>query len=147
MGLEDKEKLLIDASLETFVKYNEIYSTKGNALGRKQLRTAILDKDNNFKYFTNGGEKMLREKLGAKKSRMVAKIAGGAKMFAISSTSRLSGLNVGDNNIESARLNFKELGIDIIAEDVGLNYGRTIEFYAEDGRLVIKSVGKEIKVI
>lgn len=63
MGLEDKEKLLIDASLETFVKYNEIYSTKGNALGRKQLRTAILDKDNNFKYFTNGGEKMLREKL------------------------------------------------------------------------------------
>lgn len=87
------------------------------------------------------------EKLGAKKSRMVAKIAGGAKMFAISSTSRLSGLNVGDNNIESARLNFKELGIEIIAEDVGLNYGRTIEFYAEDGRLVIKSVGKEIKVI
>lgn len=63
MGLEDKEKLLIVASLETFVKYNEIYSTKGNALGRKQLRTAILDKDNNFKYFTNGGEKMLREKL------------------------------------------------------------------------------------
>lgn len=63
MGLEDKEKLLIDASLETFVKYNEVYSTKGNALGRKQLRTAILDKDNNFKYFTNGGEKMLREKL------------------------------------------------------------------------------------
>lgn len=63
VGLEDKEKLLIDASLETFVKYNEIYSTKGNALGRKQLRTAILDKDNNFKYFTNGGEKMLREKL------------------------------------------------------------------------------------
>lgn len=54
---------------------------------------------------------------------------------------------MGDNNIESARLNFKELGIDIIAEDVGLNYGRTIEFYAEDGRLVIKSVGKEIKVI
>ena len=63
MGLEDKEKLLIDDSLETFVKYNEIYSTKGNAFGRKQLRTAILDKDNNFKYFTNGGEKMLREKL------------------------------------------------------------------------------------
>ena len=63
MGLDDKEKLLIDASIETFIKYNEIYSTKGNALGRKQLRTAILDKDNNFKYFTNGGEKMLREKL------------------------------------------------------------------------------------
>ena len=40
-----------------------------------------------------------------------------------------------------------ELGISIIAEDTGLNYGRTIEFYAEDGSLVIKSVGKEKKVI
>ena len=27
-----------------FLKYNEIYSAKGTALGRKQLRTAILDK-------------------------------------------------------------------------------------------------------
>ena len=45
------------------MKYNEIYSAKGTALGRKQLRTAILDKDKNFSYFTNAGEKKLREKL------------------------------------------------------------------------------------
>ena len=87
------------------------------------------------------------EQLGAKRSRMVAKIAGGAKMFAISSSSALACLNVGDNNIETAKRVFGQLGISIIAEDTGLNYGRTIEFYAEDGSLVVKSVGKEKKVI
>ena len=56
-------------------------------------------------------------------------------------------MNVGENNIEAARLNLSENGIAIIAEDVGLNYGRTIEFYAEDGSLMIKAVGKDIKVI
>ena len=40
----------------------------------------------------------------------------------------------------------KTLGISIIAEDTGLNYGRTIEFSAETGELLVKSVGKENKV-
>ncbi len=88
----------------------------------------------------------LMEQLGAKKSRMVAKIAGGARMFNMSAAT-LPNMNVGDNNIESARKVLKEFGIRIIAEDVGLNYGRTIEFYAEDGSLKIKSVGKEPKTI
>ena len=89
----------------------------------------------------------LLEEMGAKRSRMVAKIAGGAKMFAVSSGANLPGLNVGESNIEAAKVNLKALGIRLIAEDVGLNYGRTIEFYAEDGRLLIKSVGKEPKTI
>lgn len=87
------------------------------------------------------------EEAGARKSRIVAKIAGGARMFAVSASVNLPGLNVGENNIEAARLNLSENGIAIIAEDVGLNYGRTIEFYAEDGSLTIKAVGKDIKVI
>ena len=33
----------------------------------------------------------------------------------------------------------------IVAEDTGLNYGRTIEFYSEDGSLLIKTVGKPQK--
>lgn len=87
------------------------------------------------------------EALGAVRSRMVAKIAGGARMFALSSGVNLPSLNVGDNNIEAAKNNFNKLGIKIIADDTGLNYGRTIEFYAEDGSLKIKAVGKEPKII
>lgn len=111
--------------------------------------TRIKNNENIAKFGDTGIVETIKrmEKLGANRSRMVAKIAGGAKMFAISSSSTLSSLNVGDNNTETAKRVFKELGIRIIAEDTGLNYGRTIEFYADDGRLVIKSVGKDIKVV
>ena len=52
-----------------------------------------------------------------------------------------------EKNAESAKVNLKKLGIRIVAEDTGLNYGRTIEFYSEDGSLLIKAVGKEQKRI
>ena len=110
--------------------------------------TRIKNNQNIAKFGDTGIAETIRlmEELGAKKSRMVAKIAGGARMFATNAAS-LPNMNVGDNNIEAAKKAFKEFGISIIAEDVGLNYGRTIEFFAEDGRLKIKSVGKEPKFI
>lgn len=111
--------------------------------------TRINNNQNIAKFGDTGILETVRrmEAIGASRLRMVAKIAGGAKMFAISASSALSSLNVGDNNIAAAKKVFSELGIKIIAEDTGLNYGRTIEFYAEDGKLLIKSVGKEKKYI
>ena len=41
----------------------------------------------------------------------------------------------------------KKLGIPLVAEDVGKNYGRTVIIRSEDGAFVIKSVGKPIKEI
>ncbi len=82
---------------------------------------------------------------GANKRRLVAKIAGGAKMF---ETSGLSGIgNVGDRNAEEAKIVLKELGIPLIAEETGLNYGRTVELHCDTGEFYIKAVGKEIKII
>lgn len=111
--------------------------------------TKIAKNENIAKFGDTGIKEVIRlmELEGAKKSRMVAKIAGGAKMFTISNNANLSFLNVGDNNIESAKKNLAAQGIRIIASDVGLNYGRTIEFYAENGSLKIKAVGREIKII
>jgi chemotaxis protein CheD len=39
------------------------------------------------------------------------------------------------------------LGIKIVAEDVGGDYGRTIDFYLETGEVKIKTIGKETKII
>ena len=111
--------------------------------------TRIRSNQNQAKFADTGIARLIEEmeSAGARKNRMVAKIAGGAKMFAVASGVNLPSLNVGDNNIEAARKIFSDNNISIIAEDVGLNYGRTIEFYAEDGSLKIKAVGKEIKFI
>lgn len=85
------------------------------------------------------------EKLGAVKSRMVAKIAGGAQMFNFDSNNTL--LRVGDRNAEACRKKLKELNIPVLAEDCGDSYGRTVIFYPETGVYEIRTVGRGTKNI
>ncbi len=108
--------------------------------------TVIAGQTNIAKFADTGITELIRqmEKLGANKRNMVAKIAGGAQMFAVSSR---SGMNVGERNVEAVKKKLKEFGIPILAEDTGLDYGRTVIFYPETGEYVIKSVGKPEKKI
>jgi chemotaxis protein CheD len=85
-------------------------------------------------------------KAGANKARLVAKIAGGAKMFELSG-GNTAAINVGERNAIASKEKLKQLGIRLLAEDTGLNYGRTVEIYSEDGSFLIKSVGKPEKKI
>ena len=66
-------------------------------------------------------------------------------MFAFESNNDM--LRVGQRNVEAVKEKLKQLGIRILAEDTGKNYGRTVEFYPETGDFLIKSVGKPQKVI
>lgn len=107
-----------------------------------------IKKNENAAKFADTGidaliEKMVR--IGGKRNSLTAKIAGGAQMFAFSANNEM--LRIGERNVEATKLKLQQLGIKILAEDTGLNYGRTIEFYSETGQLLIKSVGKEIKII
>jgi chemotaxis protein CheD len=65
-------------------------------------------------------------------------------MFAVSSR---ASLNVGEKNVEAVKKVLKEKGIPILAEDTGLNFGRTVIFYPETGDYVIRAVGKPEKTI
>lgn len=80
-------------------------------------------------------------KKGAKKERLVAKIAGGAQMFSVNKDSPM--LRVGERNVAAVKAKLKELGIRLIAEDTGNNYGRTVIFYPETGEYLIRAIGKE----
>ena len=86
------------------------------------------------------------EKIGAKRSRMVAKIAGGATMFSFQGGNSSMG-QVGQRNVEATKAKLKELKIPILAEDTGANYGRTVIFYPETGDFCIRAVGKAETVI
>lgn len=81
--------------------------------------------------------------LGAMKSRMEAKMAGGAQMFAFSGNSDT--MRIGPRNVESTKEMLKSFSIPLKAEDTGANYGRTIEFDCETGILVIRSVQQGVK--
>ena len=125
-------------------------STKITGLAHIMLpdSTTIRNNSNIAKFADTGIQKLVDDmiKMGANKSRMVAKIAGGAKMFEISG-GNASGINIGEKNAAASKAKLKQLGIPLKAEDCGLNYGRTVEIYSEDGRYLIKAVGKAEKAI
>ncbi|GAE91602.1 chemotaxis protein CheD [Gracilibacillus boraciitolerans JCM 21714] len=88
---------------------------------------------------------MLVEQLvmeGAYKSKLKAKIAGGAHMFSFQSDNNL--LKIGDRNVEAVKAKLAEYRIPLIAEDVRGNKGRTIEFNIETGMLEIRTVNSGV---
>lgn len=103
----------------------------------------IKDNSNIPKFADTGIEELVRQVVaaGAVKSRLQAKIAGGAQMFAFQNKSDL--VRVGERNVLATIQKLKELGIPILAQDTGLNFGRTVVFYPENGDFVIRAVGRE----
>lgn len=109
--------------------------------------TQIRNNTNIAKFADTGIEELLKQmmEMGANRTRLVAKMAGGAQMFALSSDN--PSLRVGERNAQAIRDKLKQHNIRLLAEDCGLNYGRTVEFYSETGEYIIKAVGKPPKII
>ena len=109
--------------------------------------TKLKNNTNIAKFGDTGIRELLKQVLasGANQRRLVAKIAGGARMFEVSGSTSVG--NIGEKNAIASKQKLKELGIPILAEDTGLNYGRTVELNCENGDYVIKAVGKSVKTI
>ena len=109
--------------------------------------TKIRNNSNIAKFADTGITELVRqmEEMGVPRKRLVAKIAGGARMFEVSGSTSVG--NIGEKNAIASKQKLKELGIPILAEDTCLNYGRTVELNCENGDYVIKAVGKSVKTI
>ena len=81
--------------------------------------------------------------LGGNNRRLVAKIAGGAQMFEVQPGSAIG--TIGERNIISVKNTLHSLNIPIIAEDTGLNYGRTVYFDLDTGIMKVQSLSRSIK--
>ncbi|NIQ96492.1 MAG: chemotaxis protein CheD [Desulfuromonadales bacterium] len=79
--------------------------------------------------------------MGAARERLEAKVFGGANMF--EAFQEWSGEGIGQRNIASARATLEELEIPLVAEDVGGNFGRTLVFDLESGKVIVKSVREQ----
>lgn len=109
--------------------------------------TQFANNSNIPKFADTGVKELVRIVVaaGASRTRLVAKIAGGAQMFAFQSKNDLTA--IGQRNVDAVKKVLKELNIPILASDTGLNFGRTVEFFPETGDYVIKAVGKGVKTI
>ena len=87
--------------------------------------------------------KMMEAK-GADRSRLTAKIAGGARMFELSGGSLG---NIGQRNIESVRLTLRKEGIRLLKEDVGGSLARTLLFDVSNGMGCVRCYGRAEMII
>ncbi|MCL2618224.1 MAG: chemotaxis protein CheD [Defluviitaleaceae bacterium] len=101
----------------------------------------IQNNSNVAKFADTAIVKMLQDmgRMGAQRQNIRAKIAGGAQMFAFTSTS--PSMRIGDRNIEACVNILNMLRIPILANETGKTYGRTVELYADTGDFIIKTIG------
>lgn len=102
--------------------------------------SALSSNTQNMYKFADTGIVALVKKMqqsGARTELLKAKIAGGAKMFASMSNSSIA--NIGERNVIAVKETLASLKIQIIAEDTGKDYGRTVYFSAADGIMKVKS--------
>ncbi len=109
--------------------------------------TQMRNNSNIAKFADTGIEELIKRvtAAGANRRRLVAKIAGGAKMFEVSGLSNIG--NVGERNAQASKRKLQQMGIPLLAEDTGLNFGRTVELYPATGEFHIKAVGKQLRII
>ena len=123
--------------------------TKIGGLLHAMLPDSTVIKNNTCveKFVDSGLDELVKRmvRAGANKARLEAKLSGGAQMFAFQRNSDL--VKVGERNAEAARKKLRAMHIRLLAEDTGLNYGRTVIYYPETGIYVIKAVGKPEKSI
>jgi len=98
--------------------------------------------ENPAKFADTGLPLMLGDllQLGASRSRLVAKMAGGAQMFAFANATDI--MRVGLRNAEAAKKILQELKIRLVAEDTGGTYGRTVQIDLETGIYRVKTIDK-----
>jgi len=82
---------------------------------------------------------------GAQPGRVRAKIVGGASMFGNLIPS--GGINIGERNVVASREVLEAARIPIVAEDTGSDYGRSVYFHLDDGRVEVRSLRRGSRVL
>jgi len=82
---------------------------------------------------------------GADPRRLVARLAGGASMFA--NLVPAGSMQMGDRNVIASREVLSQLAIPIVAEAVGGQEGRSVWFHVAEGRMLVRSVGHGVQTL
>ena len=116
---------------------------KLGALVHIMLPERVNSDANIYKYADTGLKETFRKlyAYGAVKSRLTAKIAGGAKMFEMKGGSSAMG-NIGERNAQMVKRVLMQEGIRSVKEDTGANYARTMSIDLANGTVLVKTFGR-----
>ncbi|MEA1867512.1 MAG: chemotaxis protein CheD [Thermodesulfobacteriota bacterium] len=115
-------------------------SVKVGGLLHYMLPDSSIDSNkakNNPAMFADTGIPLLFKscyKLGAKKKRMIVKIAGGANIM-----DNMNYFRIGQKNITALRKMFWKNNVIIDGEDTGKNHNRTVQLHISTGKVLVKN--------
>jgi chemotaxis protein CheD len=87
----------------------------------------------------------LMTKAGASPRRITARLVGGASMFA--SLAPPGTIQMGERNVVASRQVLSGLGIPLIGQAVGGDFGRTVRLFVDSGKVKISSVAHGVHTI
>ncbi|MZP30556.1 chemotaxis protein CheD [Heliobacterium undosum] len=127
--------------------YDAVAKVGGLAHIMLPASTQARSSENKAKFADTAIPVLLEEmiKLGAVKSRLVAKIAGGAQMFSFPGASDV--MRIGERNAEAVVQRLKQENIPLLARETGGNFGRTIELDTMTGKLHIRTIDRGEKAV
>jgi chemotaxis protein CheD len=96
------------------------------------------------KYIDTGTPLMIKRmiKSGANIENLIVKYVGGARMLSIPGEN--NHLDIGQRNIEAIKKTLEIENIVACGSDVGGGYGRSLIFYLDTGRIVVKAVSGRV---
>jgi chemotaxis protein CheD len=83
--------------------------------------------------------------LGASLRRLRARLVGGAAMFA--TTGQPGVAAIGERNVQATVEALGRAGVPVVAQDTGADYGRSVYFFLESGRLEVRSYAHGVKLL
>lgn len=104
------------------------------ALGKRKIDTP-------FRYADTAVAALLEEmaRLGGRRERMYARLIGGANMFVFAGKANNLFPGIGERNLEAVKMSLAKAGVALQGQDSGGNYGRSIEFDAQDGFILVRT--------
>jgi chemotaxis protein CheD len=82
---------------------------------------------------------------GASPRRITGRLVGGASMFA--ALAPPGTVQMGERNVVASRQVLNGLGIPLVAQAVGGDFGRTVRLFADSGRVEITSVAHGLQTL
>ena len=104
------------------------------------------DRSNRAKFPSAAVPLLLAEMRGlGANGRVNARLVGGASMFG--ALLPAGGANIGERNVAASRAALTAAGLQLLGEDVGGDYGRSVFFHLADGRIEVHSLKAGRRVI
>ena len=106
-------------------------------------------KDSRAKFVDEGVPLLIKEltELGARRSRLIVRLCGGAKVLSVPGFNNDGILSIGKRNTQAAEAALQAARLRVKAQATGGNVGRTVKLYIDTGQVTVRSLGQAEQVL